>query len=73
MKRDGDVILGALSTELLFNSTSIARENTVLTQVDFIPKLSKQLQETSDEVIKDLREVRKCSGFHILIKHNDSC
>jgi hypothetical protein len=63
MKRDGDTVLSALCTELLFDKTSIARENTVLTQVDFVPKLSKELQETPDKVMKELHEVRKCSGF----------
>jgi hypothetical protein len=63
MKRDGDMVLGALCTELLFDKTSISRENTVLTQVDFIPKLLKRLQETPDEVIKEFNEVREYCEF----------
>jgi len=59
MKRDGNTVLGSLWADLLYDESSTSRAGGVLPQVDFLPKLSKQLQATPDEVIKDFEEIRK--------------
>ncbi|KAI9060189.1 hypothetical protein FKP32DRAFT_1595582 [Trametes sanguinea] len=59
MKRDGDTVLGSVSAELLYAESSTSRMGSVVPQVDFIPKLSQQLQESPAEVIKDFEEIRK--------------
>ncbi|KZT72760.1 hypothetical protein DAEQUDRAFT_663389 [Daedalea quercina L-15889] len=59
MKRDGDTVLGSVSSELLFDETSVSRMTMVLPQTDFIPELAKQLQENPDEVVKDFEEIRR--------------
>jgi hypothetical protein len=59
MKRDGSTVLGALAADLLFSESSTSRAGGLLTQTDFIPKLSKQLQDTPEEAIAAFEEIRK--------------
>lgn len=61
MKRDGNNVLGSLWSEILFNEDSTTRSGSVLPQVEFIPKLAKQLQDNPFQVIKDFEEIRKFS------------
>ncbi|KAI0639791.1 Metalloenzyme, LuxS/M16 peptidase-like protein [Trametes polyzona] len=59
MKRDGDTVLSSVSGELLYDTTSTSRMGSVIPQIEFIPKLSQQLQESPAEVIKDFEEIRR--------------
>ncbi|KAJ4001026.1 Metalloenzyme, LuxS/M16 peptidase-like protein [Lentinula boryana] len=59
MKRDGSTVLGSLWADLMFSKESTSRAGGVLPQVDFIPKLAKELQESPERVIADLEEIRK--------------
>ncbi|KAJ3976962.1 Metalloenzyme, LuxS/M16 peptidase-like protein [Lentinula raphanica] len=59
MKRDGNTVLGSLWAELMFSEKSTSRASGVLPQVDFVPKLAKELQEHPEKVIADFEEIRK--------------
>ena len=61
LKRDGNTVLSALWTELVHNDKSTSRASGVLSQIEFIPQLSKRLQENPDEVIKEMELVRNHS------------
>ncbi|KAJ7169964.1 Metalloenzyme, LuxS/M16 peptidase-like protein [Mycena filopes] len=61
MKRDGNTVLGSLWADLLYNEASTSRAGGILPQIDFMPKLAKQLQDTPEQVITDLHEIRKCA------------
>ncbi|KAG6820112.1 hypothetical protein H0H93_005259 [Arthromyces matolae] len=58
LKRSGDNVLGSLWAELVFNEDSTSRAGSILPQLDFIPKIAKQLQENPAELISDLEEIR---------------
>lgn len=57
-KRDGNNVLSALWADLLYNEKSTSRYNGVLHLTDYIPRLTKRLQETPEEVIKEFEEIR---------------
>ncbi|KAJ7225434.1 Metalloenzyme, LuxS/M16 peptidase-like protein [Mycena pura] len=59
MKRDGSTILGSLWGDMVYNEASTSRAGGVLAQVDYMPKLAKQLLDSSEEVIADLLEIRR--------------
>ncbi|KAL1951615.1 hypothetical protein VTO73DRAFT_764 [Trametes versicolor] len=59
MKRDGDTVLSSVSAELLYDASSTSRVGSVIPQIDFIPKLSQELQETPAAVLKDFEEIRR--------------
>jgi len=59
MKRDGNTVLGAVGADLLFNESSTSRAGGVLAQSEFIPKLTKQLQESPEDVLAIFEEIRK--------------
>ncbi|THV04852.1 hypothetical protein K435DRAFT_774162 [Dendrothele bispora CBS 962.96] len=59
LKRDGNTVLGSLWADLLYSEASTSRAGGVLPQIDFIPKLAKQLQEEPDQVLSDFEEIRK--------------
>lgn len=59
MKRDGNTVLGSVWADLLYDESSTSRAGGLIDQVDFIPKLAKQLQEKPEEVIADFEEIRK--------------
>jgi Zn-dependent M16 (insulinase) family peptidase len=61
LKRDGSSVLSAVAAEQLYASNSTSKAGALLDQLEFIPKLSKQLQETPDEVIAKFEEIRKYS------------
>ncbi|KAJ8494623.1 hypothetical protein ONZ51_g2236 [Trametes cubensis] len=58
MKRDGDTVLGSVSAELLYDESSTSRMGSVVPQVEFIPKISQQLQDSPAAVIRDFEEIR---------------
>ncbi|KAF9069136.1 Metalloenzyme, LuxS/M16 peptidase-like protein [Rhodocollybia butyracea] len=59
MKRDGNTVLGSLWADLMFSEKSTSRAGGVLPQVDFVPKLAKELQESPDKILADFEEIRK--------------
>lgn len=54
-------MLGSLCDSLLYDDGSTSRAGGILSQAEFIPKLSKSLQESPSEVIADFEEIRKYS------------
>lgn len=58
LKRDGNTVLSSVSSEILYDDNSTSRWNGVLPQAEFVPTLSKQLQENPDEVIKAFEAIR---------------
>ncbi|KAF5374955.1 hypothetical protein D9758_000192 [Tetrapyrgos nigripes] len=59
LKRDGNTVLGSLWADLLHSESSTSRAGGVLPQVEFMPKLAKQLQEDPEQVLADFEEIRK--------------
>lgn len=59
LKRDGDTVLGSVSAELLYSESSTSRMGAIVPQIEYIPKLVQQLQESPAEVVKDLEEIRR--------------
>ncbi|KAL5495204.1 hypothetical protein ACEPAI_667 [Sanghuangporus weigelae] len=59
LKRDGNTVLNAYSSELLYDATSTPRSNAVLEQTRVVPRLAKMLQEDPEQVRKDFEEIRK--------------
>ncbi|KAF7306997.1 hypothetical protein MIND_00492500 [Mycena indigotica] len=60
MKRDGSTVLGSLWANELYDENSTSRATATLPQLEFIPKLAKELQENPEQVIADLLEIRRC-------------
>jgi len=67
MKRDGNTVLGSLWADLLHSESSTSRAGGILPQVEFMPKLAKQLQENPEQVLSDFEEIRKHSKLHFLL------
>jgi hypothetical protein len=61
LKRSGSKVLDSLSESLIYDDSSTSRAGGVLPQAEFIPKLSKSLQESPSEVIANFKEIRKYS------------
>jgi hypothetical protein len=59
MKRDGNTVLGSLWADLLFNEGSTSRAGGLIPQIDFIPRLAKELQDSPEKVVADFEEIRK--------------
>ncbi|KAK2461846.1 hypothetical protein APHAL10511_006309 [Amanita phalloides] len=59
LKRDGSNVLGSLCSQLLLNENSVSRSGGILSQAEFIPQFALKLQESPEEVIADLEEVRR--------------
>ena len=70
MKRSGSKVLESLWDSLIYDDSSTSRAGGILAQADFIPKLSKSLQESPSEVIADFEEIRKYSKL-ITVPSND--
>lgn len=68
MKRNGSTVLGALWGDLMYSKSSTSLAGGVLAQIDFIPKLSKQLQEDPDAVIADFETIRKICTWFLLCR-----
>lgn len=58
LKRDGNTVLNSLWSNILYSEKSTARSGGVLSLMEFIPQITKSLQEKPDEVIKDFEELR---------------
>jgi len=56
-------VLGSLWDGLMYNDNSTSRSGGVLPQAEFIPKLSKSLQESPSEILADFEEIRKYSKW----------
>ncbi|KAG8934411.1 hypothetical protein FRC02_010045 [Tulasnella sp. 418] len=73
-KRDGWRVSNAVSTGLLFNSTSNRVISTIVSQMEAIPLLAKELQENSKAIIKDFQTIRdlitKPTGVRFLVAGN---
>lgn len=65
LKRDGSTVLNALWSDLIFSEKSTSRHAGVLALTEIIPQLTKKLQESPEEVVKDFEEIRS-----FLIKPN---
>lgn len=63
-------MLGSLCDNLLYDDSSTPRAGGILSQAEFIPKLSKSLHESPSEVIADFEEIRKYSTL-IISPSND--
>ncbi|PFH54559.1 hypothetical protein AMATHDRAFT_123 [Amanita thiersii Skay4041] len=59
LKRDGSNVLSSLCSQLLYTEESMSRSGSILSQIDFIRQLAQKLQESPEEVIADLEEVRR--------------
>lgn len=59
MKRSGSNVLGALWADMLYDKSSTSLAGSLFAQMDFIPKLSKQLQEEPEAAIADFEAIRK--------------
>jgi hypothetical protein len=59
MKRSGNTVLSAISSEQLYDETSTPRAGTVLKQAEFIPGLIQQLQDEPEKVIEEFETIRK--------------
>ncbi|KAH9944050.1 Metalloenzyme, LuxS/M16 peptidase-like protein [Epithele typhae] len=74
MKRDGDTVLNSVSSEVLYDESSTSRMGSIVPQMDFIPKLAQQLQESPEKVLKDFEEIRKHltdpSGVRVSVNGN---
>lgn len=61
LKRDGNTVLSAVTTELLHDESSTSRASGVLIQSDFIRSLSEKIHEAPEEVIKEFESLRQYS------------
>ncbi|PSS37563.1 hypothetical protein PHLCEN_2v579 [Hermanssonia centrifuga] len=59
MKRDGNTVMSSVAANLLYDESSTSRAGAVLTQMEFIPEISKRLQESPEAVIAEFEEIRK--------------
>jgi hypothetical protein len=59
MKRDGYAVRGSIWIDLMHGENSTSRAGSLLSQLEFLPKLAKQLQEQPAEVVLAFEEIRK--------------
>lgn len=71
-KREGDTVVWAMSTSLMFDS--LQQANAILEQSDFNPTVIKKLEEDPQSVVNDLEEFRKYvvqpSGLRVSVAGN---
>ena len=72
-KRNGWTVLGSLWDNLMFDDSSTSRAGGVLSQAEFIPRLSKSLQESPSEVIADFEEIRRYSKLTAVFSDTAHC
>lgn len=58
LKRDGNTVLGSVSAGMLYDETSTSRAGGVLAQMDFIPRLSEDLETQPDKVLEAFEQIR---------------
>ena len=59
MKRSGNTVLGAITSEQLYDETSTPRAGTILKQAEFIPGIIQQLQDEPKKVIEEFEVIKK--------------
>ncbi|KAI9445287.1 Metalloenzyme, LuxS/M16 peptidase-like protein [Lactarius indigo] len=59
LKRDGNTVLSAVSSELLYTSNSTTRASGVLIQSDFIPTIAEKVHSSPEDVIQLFENFRK--------------
>jgi hypothetical protein len=59
LKRDGNTVLGSVSSDLLYDINSTSRYSGVLPQAEFVPKLSQLLQENPSQAIEAFKRIRE--------------
>ena len=52
-------MLSSVSSGLLYGSKNYAQINSIIPQIDYIPKFIEQLQTSPDEIFRDFEEIRK--------------
>jgi hypothetical protein len=62
-KRDGSTVLDSSWAELLYGDNSTLRAGALNVQAEFLPEVAKQLQESPDEVVNALKEIRNYIKF----------
>ncbi|TIA96259.1 hypothetical protein E3P94_02416 [Wallemia ichthyophaga] len=71
-KREGDTVVWAMSTSLMFDS--LQQANAVLEQSEFNPTVIKRLEDDPKGVISDLEEFRRCvvqpNGIRVSVAGN---
>lgn len=65
IKRDGSNVLSSLWSDMIYAENSTSRFGGVLSQAEFIPKLTQRLQESPEEVLADFEAIRKHGVFSI--------
>lgn len=63
LKRDGSNVLSAVSAQQLYGKNSTPTAGGVLEQTEFIPKITKQLQDEPDVVISKFEKIRELSVY----------
>ncbi|EIN14202.1 hypothetical protein PUNSTDRAFT_49027 [Punctularia strigosozonata HHB-11173 SS5] len=58
LKRDGNTVLGSVSAAMLYDENSTSRAGGVLTQMEFIPTLSEQLESHTNKVLEAFEQIR---------------
>jgi Zn-dependent M16 (insulinase) family peptidase len=69
LKRDGNTVLSAVSSELLHAENSTTRAGGVLIQSEFIRTLAEKIQDAPEEVIEAFEDIRRNSEG---LLHNSS-
>ena len=67
LKRSGSKMLESLWDSLIYDDSSTSRAGGIIPQAEFIPKLSKSLQESPSEVIANFEEIRKFSKLTAIL------
>lgn len=58
LKRDGNTVLGSVSAAMLYDENSTSRAGGVLTQMEFIPSLSEELESQPSKVLEAFEQIR---------------
>lgn len=61
LKRDGSNVLSSLWATVVYGDNNTSRANSILTQIDFVQTLVRELQQDPDKVIATFNEIRKHS------------
>jgi hypothetical protein len=57
-KRDGNTVVSSVSGQLLFDETSSLQASALMTQLEFVPKLTQLIKDNPQKVVKDLEQLR---------------
>lgn len=68
-KRSGETVLGAVVSDILYDTSSVTRASSLITQVTFIPQLLQRLQDKPDEVIATFERFRKICKYSVSARH----